>query len=122
MEVNQLECCLADVGSSVVVALVDQENNKSSDHRRRMNEDGPIFPPARVTRLARNKRKVQGGKCKRLLVAGADDGPRLGREQERNPGRKATQNTILAQKRSINIETRRSSTLEKRVILVQGPC
>jgi len=24
--------------------------------------------------------------------------------------------------RSINIETRRSSTLEKRVILVQGPC
>ena len=29
---------------------------------------------------------------------------------------------MLVQKRGINIETRRSSTLEKRVILVQGPC
>jgi len=28
----------------------------------------------------------------------------------------------IIEKRSINIETRRSSTLEKRVILVQGPC
>ena len=28
----------------------------------------------------------------------------------------------IVEKKSINIETRRSSTLEKRVILVQGPC
>ena len=31
-------------------------------------------------------------------------------------------NDAAIKKKSINIETRRSSTLEKRVILVQGPC
>ena len=34
----------------------------------------------------------------------------------------ATNSRNIIEKRSINIETRRSSTLEKRVILVQGPC
>ena len=58
MEVNQLECCLVDVGSSVVVALVDQENNKSLDHRRRMNEDGPIGSYRTVATLKKRQGNV----------------------------------------------------------------
>ena len=48
-----------------------------------------------------------------LRSDGLETGVKVGKGQDRFVGTK---------KGAINIETRRSSTLEKRVILVQGPC